>query len=82
MRRIESRIDTRSAQFRAWSAAARERVAELNERQRDAREVRPERDVQRLEHLLDGIVTSCNPLGSLWTQTNLAAIVPIPAKEQ
>ena len=49
MRRIESRIDPRSASFRAWDAASRERVAELRERQRAVREDRPQRDVERLE---------------------------------
>jgi 3-methylcrotonyl-CoA carboxylase beta subunit len=51
MRRIESRIDPRSASFRRFEAAGRERVAELRERQRVVRDERPQRDVDRLERL-------------------------------
>ncbi len=48
MKRIESRIDTRSADFRANLEHNRKLAATLKERQRVVREVRPERDMQRL----------------------------------
>jgi len=48
MRRIESRLDTRSAEFLANSAHNRALVAELRERQRRARHDRPARDMERL----------------------------------
>ena len=51
MRRIESRIDTRSDSFRAFDRAGRTRIAEFRERQRAAREDRPARDLERLGKL-------------------------------
>jgi len=50
MRRIESRLDTRSAQFEAFRAHNLERIGEFRRRQREARYDRPERDRKRLEH--------------------------------
>ena len=50
MRRIESRIDTRSAEYQRYRRANQERVGEFRERQHDSRFVRPERDMKRLEH--------------------------------
>ena len=49
MKRIESRLDTGSADFVANAAHNRRLAAQLKERQRLAREVRPARDMQRLE---------------------------------
>ena len=51
MRRIRSRVDPRAAGFRAFSERNRERVAELRERQRETRSVRPDRDRKRLDRL-------------------------------
>ena len=48
MKRIESRLDTRSAEFVANATHHRLLAAELKERQHQARSVRPERDMQRL----------------------------------
>ncbi len=48
MKRIESRIDTRSAEFRANREHNLRLAAELHERHRQAREVRPPRDMERL----------------------------------
>ncbi len=48
MKRIESRLDTRSAEFLANAAHNRALVAELHERQRRARYERPARDMERL----------------------------------
>ena len=49
MKRIESRLDVRSADFQANAAHNRRLAAELKERQQQAREVRPARDIERLE---------------------------------
>jgi 3-methylcrotonyl-CoA carboxylase beta subunit len=51
MRRIESRIDTRSEAFRRNREKGLARVREFRERQREARSVRPERDLARLDRL-------------------------------
>ena len=48
MRRIESRIDPHSESFRRYDAANRARVAEFHERQDEARNARPKRDLDRL----------------------------------
>jgi 3-methylcrotonyl-CoA carboxylase beta subunit len=48
MRRIESRIDTRSAEFRANDAANRRIAAEFREMQQRVRRDRPARDLDRL----------------------------------
>ena len=48
MRRIESRVQTRSAEFQRYRARNLERVAELRARQEDARFARPERDLERV----------------------------------
>ncbi len=48
MRRIESRVDTNSAAFKANRAAMTGIVAELRQRQQAARYSRPERDMARL----------------------------------
>jgi 3-methylcrotonyl-CoA carboxylase beta subunit len=48
VKRIESRLDTRSAEFLANAAHNRALVAELHERQRRARYERPARDMERL----------------------------------
>jgi 3-methylcrotonyl-CoA carboxylase beta subunit len=50
MRRIESRIDSRSADFQRFRARNLERVAEFRARQDDARHQRPQRDFDRLAH--------------------------------
>lgn len=50
MRRIESRVDPRSADFKRFRAANLERVAEFRARQDDARYERPQRDMDRLAH--------------------------------
>ncbi len=50
MRRIESRVDTRSPEFLAFREANLARIGEFRERQRAARYERPERDMKRLEH--------------------------------
>jgi len=51
MRRIESRIDPRSATYRQWRAAGLARVEEFRARQQAARHERPQRDVDRLARL-------------------------------
>ncbi len=48
MRRLESRIDPRSAEFQANRAHNLSLAAELHERQRKARRERPARDMERL----------------------------------
>jgi len=48
MRRIESRIDTNSAQFRAYRAHNVELLSRFHETQRRARHERPQRDLERL----------------------------------
>lgn len=48
MRRIESRVNTRSASFRTYRAHNLRLREELREKLRDVREARPERDVRRL----------------------------------
>ena len=48
MRRLGSRLDTRSAEFLANAAHHRGLAAELRERQRKARFGRPQRDLDRL----------------------------------
>ncbi|MGL4289283.1 MAG: acyl-CoA carboxylase subunit beta [Phreatobacter sp.] len=48
MRKIISQLDTRSAEFQANLAHNRGLAEELRNRQRDARLIRPERDLQRL----------------------------------
>jgi len=48
MRRIDSRLDTRAAEFRANEAHNRRLAQELHARQHAARYERPERDLQRL----------------------------------
>lgn len=48
MRRIASKLDTRSADFRANAEANRRIAEDLAERQRQARHVRPQRDLDRL----------------------------------
>ncbi len=50
MRRIESRVDPRSATFQAYRAHNLERIGEFRRRQHEARYERPERDLKRLEH--------------------------------
>ena len=50
MRRIESRIDPRSADFQRFRAANLDRVAEFQAMQEAARFERPQRDFDRLEH--------------------------------
>ena len=50
MRRIESRIDPRSADYQRFDEANRERVGEFRRRQDEARFERPQRDFDRLEH--------------------------------
>lgn len=49
MRRIETRIDVRSEEFRSNAAHNRRLAEELKERQRVTRESRPERDIERLK---------------------------------
>jgi len=51
MRRIESRIDTRSDAYRTFDKVNRTRVAEFREKQEAARFARRERDVQRMKRL-------------------------------
>ena len=48
MRRIQSRVQTRSPEFERFRARNLERVAELRARQEDARHARPERDLERV----------------------------------
>lgn len=48
MRRIQSNIDIHSAEFRTYERHNRRLVKTLHERQRKARFVRPDRDVERL----------------------------------
>lgn len=48
MKRIESRLNTASAEFRANAAHNRRLAAELKEKQRAARHERPARDLERL----------------------------------
>jgi 3-methylcrotonyl-CoA carboxylase beta subunit len=48
VRRIESRVNPRSAEFRAWRDCNLARVAELRRRQHEARNVRPARDRERV----------------------------------
>jgi 3-methylcrotonyl-CoA carboxylase beta subunit len=48
MRRIQSRIHPRSAEFQRFRAKNLERVAELRARQQEARFTRPERDLERV----------------------------------
>ena len=48
MRRIESRINTRSETYQAYRAHNLRLRDELNERLHDVRQVRPERDIKRL----------------------------------
>jgi len=50
MRRIESRIDPRSADYKRFREANLERVSEFHDRQNDARFERPQRDLDRLAH--------------------------------
>lgn len=50
MRRIESRIDRRSADFQRFREANLERVSEFRQRQEEARFTRPDRDMNRLAH--------------------------------
>lgn len=50
MRRIESRIDPRSADFQRFREANLERVGEFRARQHEARFERPQRDFDRLAH--------------------------------
>ena len=49
MRRIESRMDTRSEEFRLNAAHNRGLAATLKERQDAARRQRPARDIERLK---------------------------------
>ena len=48
MRRIESRVHTRSPEFQRFRAKSLERVAELRARQEEARRSRPARDLERV----------------------------------
>ena len=48
MRRIRSRVQTRSSEFQRFRARNLERAAELRARQQDARFARPERDLERV----------------------------------
>ena len=48
MQRIESRIDVHSETFLRQQEELTQLVAELRERQRQAREVRPPRDLERI----------------------------------
>jgi hypothetical protein len=48
MRRIESRIDTNSSDFKANHAAMSERLKEFHARQHATRFERPQRDIDRL----------------------------------
>jgi 3-methylcrotonyl-CoA carboxylase beta subunit len=48
MKRIESKVNTRSPEFQANAAHNRKLAAELKERQRVARHERPARDIERL----------------------------------
>jgi len=50
MRRIQSRIDVRSADYARFRARNLERVGEFRRRQEEARHVRPQRDLDRLAH--------------------------------
>jgi 3-methylcrotonyl-CoA carboxylase beta subunit len=50
MRRIESRIDVRSADFQRYRAHNLERVGLFRQRQQEARFDRPQRDLDRLAH--------------------------------
>ena len=50
MRRLESRVDTRSAQYQAFRDRNLARIEEFRRRQHEARYERPERDRKRLEH--------------------------------
>ena len=50
MRRIESRIDPRSAEYQRFLEKNLERVGDFHARQHDARHNRPQRDRDRLAH--------------------------------
>ena len=50
MRRIESRVDTHSADYQRYRAKNLDRVGEFRRRQDEARFDRPQRDHDRLAH--------------------------------